>query len=111
MEQQHDFTKGPILPLLLRFALPVLLALLLRLFLLRKLLRVLLRPLRRSACAAADRTELGGVVYRCTALGTVFHSGLPPVSVLFCLGLLVEGDVGKAIRTPRSANICHNFQL
>ena len=23
MEQQHDFTKGPILPLLLRFALPV----------------------------------------------------------------------------------------
>ena len=29
MEQQHDFTKGPILPLLLRFALPVLLALLL----------------------------------------------------------------------------------
>ena len=30
MEQQHDFTKGPILPLLLRFALPVLLALLLQ---------------------------------------------------------------------------------
>ena len=30
MEQQHDFTKGPILPLLLRFALPVLLALFLQ---------------------------------------------------------------------------------
>ena len=30
MEQLHDFTKGPILPLLLRFALPVLLALLLQ---------------------------------------------------------------------------------
>ena len=30
MEREHDFTRGPILPSLLRFALPVLLALLLQ---------------------------------------------------------------------------------
>ena len=95
MKQHQDFTQGPILPVLLRFALPVLLALLLQ----AMYGAVDLQVVGRFGTAAdISAVSTGGVfIVAYNLLGSIFRgvgdSTMPLLTVLIACVLNIAGDV------------------